>query len=147
MGIDYGDARIGIAISDPFGWTAQVWGQLPNIRGPIHAAREIVSVMQQYKIQKIVMGYPLNMNGTRGQAVEKVEEFIRQLAKLSPVPVIRWDERLSTVSAQRTLTETGIKSKMKKNRIDGMAAQVILQSYLDNRSMQSEIKGGMENET
>ena len=133
MGIDYGDSRIGIAISDPFGWTAQ-GVETVNWRGDI--AKPIDRIMQligEYKAEKIIVGYPKNMNGTIGPRGEKTQEFIDLLAvRTGDMEIIKWDERLSTVAANRTMHEMGIKTSKKKGMVDKIAATYILQGYLDS---------------
>lgn len=143
VGIDYGDARIGIAISDPFGWTAQPLDTIKwknNIAYPVEV---IKSLIEKYNVEKVVVGYPRNMNGTVGQRAVKTDEFIECLArKAEGLEIIKWDERLSTVAANRILNETGVKSTRKKKTIDRIAATYILQGYLDSmRSKESSESG------
>lgn len=133
MGIDYGDARIGIAVSDPFGWTAQgldtiSWKE--SIKAPIE---KINSLVEEYQIEKIIVGYPVNMNGTLGERTVKTEKFIEKLlAKIGDIEIIKWDERLTTVAAHRVLDETGVKASKRKKSVDRIAAIYILQGYLDS---------------
>ena len=133
MGIDYGDARIGVAISDPFGWTAQPLDTIDwkdNINYPVERIR---SFIDEYNIKKVIVGYPKNMNGTLGPRALKTDEFIEYLAgKVGNLEIIKWDERLSTVAANRILNETGVKSSRKRKTIDRIAATYILQGYLDS---------------
>ncbi|HHV97684.1 MAG TPA: Holliday junction resolvase RuvX [Clostridiaceae bacterium] len=133
MGIDYGDARIGIAVSDPFGWTAQgldtiYWKDDPNI--PID---KICKLVKEYGIKKIIVGYPVNMDGSVGERALKTEEFINRLSeRVGDVRIIKWDERLTTVAAHRILSEAGVKASKRKKSIDRIAAVYILQGYLDS---------------
>ena len=135
LGIDYGDKNIGIAISDPFGWTAQ---GLEIIRRENESeykktVRRIAEIIADYEVESIVLGYPKNMNNTEGVRCEKTKAFKERLEKRFPgMEVILWDERLSTMGAERFLTEGGITKERKKAVIDKMAAVHILQGYLDS---------------
>lgn len=132
IGIDYGDSRIGIAVSDPLGWTAQGvetinWKN--NIEEPIE---RILQIIKYYDAKKIIVGFPKNMNGTIGPRGEKTDEFIELLkSKVEEIPIIKWDERLSTVAANKTMHELGVKKSKKKQVVDQIAAVYILQGYLD----------------
>ncbi len=132
LGIDYGDSRIGIAVSDPMGWTAQRLETVDwrtNIEIPLE---RILRLADEYKAEKIVVGFPKNMNGTIGPRGEKTQEFINLLEARTNVQIVKWDERLSTVSANRTMHEMGIKTAKKKKVVDQIAAVFILQGYLDS---------------
>jgi putative Holliday junction resolvase len=134
LGIDFGDVRIGIAKSDPFGWTAQAIETITwkdSLKKPLERIRQLV---KDYNIEKIVVGFPKNMNGTIGPRGEKTEEFIELLSKEleNNVPIIKWDERLSSVAANRTMHELGVKTNKKKGLVDQIAAVYILQGYLDS---------------
>lgn len=132
MGIDYGDARMGIAISDPFGWTARGIATILMKEGPELLFNRISDLIGQYSVNKIIVGFPRNMNGTIGPRGEKTLEFIDQLKGKTEVEVIAWDERLTTVAANKVLNETGMKGMKKKQVIDKLAAEYILQGYLDS---------------
>lgn len=136
IGVDYGDSRIGIAVSDPLGWTAQGIETInwkADISEPVERIMEIIN---SYEAKKVVVGIPRNMNGTAGPRVEKTNEFIELLAsRLEGVQIIKWDERLSTVAANRTMHELGIKKSKKKNLVDQIAAVHILQGYLDGMAL------------
>lgn len=132
MGIDFGDCRIGIAVSDPMGWTAQgvetfQWRE--NIKKP---AERIQQLAKDYSAEKIVIGFPKNMNGTIGPRGEKTMQFINVLTEYVNVDIVQWDERLSTVAANRTMHEMGMKTSRKKKVVDQIAAVFILQGYLDS---------------
>jgi len=135
MGIDYGDSRIGIAISDALMYTAQgietiKWNQ--SIREPL---KRISQLVEEYKVKKIVVGFPKNMNGTVGPRGEKSIEFAELLKKtIDDIEVILWDERLTTVAANRTMREMGVKKNNKKKLVDQIAAVYILQGYLDSQT-------------
>lgn len=138
IGIDYGDSRIGIAVSDPLGWTAQGietinWRN--NINEPIERILEIIN---SYEAKKIIVGFPKNMNGTIGPRGEKTDEFIELLNnKVEGIEIIKWDERLSTVAANRTMNELGVKKSKKRQVVDQIAAVYILQGYLDAMALRN----------
>lgn len=134
LGIDYGDSRIGIAVSDPMGWTAQGLETVKSKDGIRKALDRIGEIIIQYGVRDIVIGYPLNMNGTAGPRTDKTEAFIKKLAGLGDFNIIKWDERLTTVSAHRAMNELGVKASNKKNIVDTMSAVFILQGYLDRLS-------------
>ena len=129
LGIDYGDARVGLAISDPFGWTA---AELPQIKGGDlgRAGNEITAICKERGIEKIVLGYPKNMNGTIGPRGEISEKFKEILEKKTGLSVELWDERLTTVSATNIMNTSGFKSSKRKDRRDSLSAAIILESYL-----------------
>ncbi len=136
LGLDFGQKTIGVAVSDPFGWTAQGLEiirrhQETNLKDSIARIGELI---KQYEIEKIVLGYPKNMNNTIGERGEKTESFKKKLEKAFNLPVILWDERLSTVGAERTLLEADLSRKKRKDVIDKMAAVFILQGFLDSGS-------------
>jgi putative Holliday junction resolvase len=135
MGIDFGDARIGIAVSDPLGFTAQgvetlVW----KGKGMQQPAERIARLAKDYGVEKIIIGFPKNMNGTIGPRGEKTIEFIDVLSRYTDADILKWDERLSTVAANRTMHEVGMKTSKKKLVVDQIAAVFILQGYLDSMS-------------
>jgi len=139
LGIDFGDSRVGVAVSDPFGWTAQAVETIQNKEGSINRPiQRIMELIVKYDVKRIVVGYPKNMNGTIGARAEKTEEFIDKINSalqknnISGIDIIKWDERLSTVAANRTMTETGVKASKKKGIVDQIAAVYILQGYLDS---------------
>ncbi len=133
MGLDIGKKRIGIAISDPMGWTAQ--GHSTYYRKQLEADLQgIQKICQEYEVERIVLGYPLNMNGTIGPKVLEVQEFGKALGEVTGLPVEYWDERLSTVFSERVLLEADVSRKKRKGIIDKLAAVMILQGYLDSLS-------------
>ncbi|HHV99273.1 MAG TPA: Holliday junction resolvase RuvX [Clostridiaceae bacterium] len=132
MGIDYGDSRIGIAVSDPFGWTAQGVETINSKGSEGKVLDRIIELIKQYNVEKIVVGYPRNMNGTIGPRAEKTDQFIKLLSARTDIDIIRWDERLSSVAANRTMHEIGTKTAKKKAIVDQIAACYILQGYLDS---------------
>lgn len=134
LGIDYGDSRIGIAVSDPMGWTAQGLETI-KLNGNLDTAiGRIQQLVNDYKAEKLVVGFPKNMNGTIGPRGEKTLEFIEILKDKTGKEIIKWDERLTTVAANRTMHELGIKTSRKKGLVDQIAAVYILQGFLDSVS-------------
>lgn len=138
IGLDYGSKTVGVAISDPLGLTAQgmetIWRKQENkLRQTLARIGEIVT---EYKVERIVVGYPKNMNNTIGERAEKALEFKEMLEKRTGLPVVMWDERLTTVEANRTLMEAGVRRENRKEHLDELAAIFILQGYLDSLSFQ-----------
>lgn len=129
LGIDNGDVRVGVAISDELGFMAHPLETI-DVR-KTDAISRIRDVAVERDVDTIVVGMPRNMNGTHGPASEKAKDFAEKLKAALPCRVVTWDERLTTVSAQRSLQEAGKKAKDQKGIIDQAAAQVILQSWLD----------------
>ena len=129
LGIDYGDARVGVAVSDPMGWMAT---ELPQLKGGDmeEVCGEIGKIVKEYGVEKIVLGYPKNMNGTIGPRGELSEQFKEVLEKNLGLPVILWDERLTTVSAANVMNTTNVRGKKRKNRLDSLSAALILENYL-----------------
>lgn len=130
MGLDIGSSTIGIAISDELGMTAQ---GLKTIRRKLmeEDLKEITMVIDQYKIEKIVVGLPKNMDGTMGKQAEMVFQWIKTSKEKIRLPIVTWDERLSTVAASKILIEADLSRKKRKKVIDKLAAVLILQGYLD----------------
>ncbi|NWL87693.1 MULTISPECIES: Holliday junction resolvase RuvX [unclassified Paenibacillus] len=133
LGLDYGDARIGVAISDELGWTAQGLEVIERRKEGAELKR-IAELVSQHEVEAVVVGLPKNMNGTIGPRGEICKAFAEQLHEMLQVPVHLWDERLTTVSAHRTLIEADVSRKKRKGVVDKMAASLILQNYLDSKS-------------
>ncbi|MBM4152681.1 MAG: Holliday junction resolvase RuvX [Kiritimatiellaceae bacterium] len=131
LGIDHGDVRIGIAMSDP---TAFLASSLCVLETTSSGMDQLVQLITTHDIEKIVIGLPRNMDGSYGSATIKVRAFIDKLKTKTSVPVVEWDERLSTVSAHHALREAGLNGKKRKGLVDQVAAQIILQNYLDAQS-------------
>ena len=134
LGLDYGSKTVGVAVSDPLGLTAQrldtIWRKQENkLRQTLARIKELVD---EYQAEQIVLGYPKNMNNTVGERAEKALEFKEMLEKRTGLTVIMWDERLTTVEADRTLMEAGVRRENRKQYLDGLAAVFILQGYLDS---------------
>ncbi|ARU63554.1 Holliday junction resolvase RuvX [Tumebacillus avium] len=132
LGIDYGDVRIGIAVSDAMGWTAQGVETITRKSEEADLAR-IGELIKQYDVDTIVLGYPKNMNGTIGPRGELSEQFAEILKAKFSLPVVLWDERLSTMAAERMLISADVSRKKRKGVVDKMAAAIFLQSYLDRQ--------------
>lgn len=132
MGLDYGDKRIGVALSDAFGWTAQGAEVIERKKEGdyLERIRELVRV---HEVDTIVVGLPKNMNGTIGPRGEICMAFAEELRQTLSMPVHLWDERLTTVAAERTLLEADVSRRKRKQVVDKMAAAILLQNYLDSR--------------
>ena len=130
LGMDFGDKRIGLAISDELGITAQGLPTL-NRTGLKNDLQQLVEILKVKEITKLVVGLPKNMDGTIGSQAEKVKDFIDLLIKEYPLEVVYWDERLTTAAAQRTLLEGDVSRKKRKRAVDKIAAVIILQGYLN----------------
>ena len=132
MGLDLGDKTIGVAVSDSLGWTAQALETIArkNIETDIERIRELI---REWEVGKIVVGLPKNMNSTIGPLGEKAIEFAKVLEEATGLEVVLWDERLSTVAAERMLIEGEVGWDKWKWVIDKVAASIILQGYLDSR--------------
>lgn len=133
MGLDVGDRRIGIAFSDPLGFTAQGHSTLER-KSNNQAFETISQLCNEYEVVKIVVGLPLNMNGSLGPRAELVQEWAEQLSERTGREVVFWDERLSTISATRVLLEADLSRKKRKGLVDKIAAVYILQGFLDRQS-------------
>ncbi len=137
IGLDYGSKTVGVAVSDALGITAQgveiIRRESPKkLRRTLARIEELIA---GYEATEIVLGYPRNMNHTEGERCEKTTEFKEMLEKRTGLPVTLWDERLTTVSADRAMTEGGIRGSERKEYVDKLAAVFILQGYLDSLSM------------
>lgn len=130
MGLDIGTHTIGVAISDELGITAQGLKTLRR-KSMEEDFKEIATIIGQFEIENIVVGLPKNMNGTLGKQAEIVLKWIKILIDKIPVPVVTWDERLSTVGATKILLEADLSRRKRKKVIDKVAAVLILQGYLD----------------
>ena len=134
LGLDYGSRTVGVAVSDPLGLTAQsvetIWRKQENkLRQTLARIEELVS---EYQVETIVLGYPKNMNNTIGEGALKSLEFREMLERRTGLPVVMWDERLTTIEANRTLMESGVRRENRKEHLDQLAAIFILQGYLDS---------------
>ena len=134
LGLDYGSKTVGVAVSDPLGLTAQsvetIWRKQENkLRQTLARIEELAA---EYQAEKIVLGLPKNMNNTIGERAEKTLEFREMLERRTGLPVVMWDERLTTVEAERTLMEASVRRENRKQYLDQLAAVFSLQGYLDS---------------
>ena len=134
MGLDYGEARTGVALSDELGMMAHGLESIEHKGNDKKLLERICEIIKANKVSKIVIGYPLNMNATKGPRVEKTDAFIKKLEKETGLPVEKIDERLTTVAAHKTMTLLGVSAEKKKKIVDTISAEYILQMYLDKKS-------------
>ena len=139
LGLDFGGHTVGVAVSDSLGITAQ-GVEIIRRKSPgklRQTLARIESLVSSYGVEKSVLGYPKNMNGTEGERCEKTKEFRDMLVRRVNLPVELWDERLTTVAADNIMTESNITGERRKEYVDEIAAMLILQGYLDYLSNQS----------
>lgn len=139
MGLDFGSKTVGVAVSDSLLMTAQGLeiirrNEENKLRRTLARIEELIV---EYEVEEIVLGLPKNMNATEGIRAELTQEFREKLERRTGLPVIMWDERLTTVAAQRAMIEAGIRREKRKDYVDKIAAALILQGYLDKRSLQA----------
>ena len=134
MGLDYGEARTGVALSDELGMMAHGLESIEHKGNDKKLLERICEIIKANKVSKIVIGYPLNMNATKGPRVEKTDAFIKKLEKETGLPIEKIDERLTTVAAHKTMTLLGVSVEKKKKIVDTISAEYILQMYLDKNS-------------
>ncbi len=137
MGLDFGSKTVGVAVSDSLFMTAQ---GLEIIRRKEEnklrrTLARIEELIEEYEVEEIVLGFPKHMNASEGIRAELTQEFREKLERRTGLPVILWDERLTTVAADKLMMEAGIRRENRKEYVDKIAAALILQGYLDNRSM------------
>lgn len=135
MAIDYGDARTGVAISDPTGLLAGFTTVIQSHR-PEEVATEVVRLAGAHGVGELVLGLPRNMDGTEGPRAEHCRAFARELEQAVGLPVILWDERRTTIEAHAILHESGKKMKAHKKNVDAVAATLILEGYLVRKRME-----------
>jgi putative Holliday junction resolvase len=131
LALDFGRVRIGAAISDELPLLAHPLETIPTNAQPLSRVMEIV---RERKVDHVVVGIPRQMNGQIGAAATEVLEFVEKLRAILPCPVVTWDERLTTAEAHRALRDAGKKTRHTRGYVDQVAAQMILQSYLDRRA-------------
>lgn len=140
MGLDFGSKTVGVAVSDPLGITAQ--GVEIIRRESENKLRRtlarIEALAAEYQVTSFVLGFPKNMNNTIGERAEKSLVFKEMLERRTGLPVVMWDERLTTVEANRTLMESGVRREKRKEYIDKVAAVYILQGYLDSHERKTD---------
>lgn len=134
MAIDYGDARTGIAVSDPTGLLAGYTTVIQSRKAEFVAA-EIARLVEMQGADELVMGFPRNMDGTEGQRADLYKEFAARVEEVTGMPVTLWDERRSTVEAHAILHQSGKKMKDHKKNVDAVAATLILEGYLTRKRL------------
>src|SRR3954447_9863440 len=135
MGLDVGSKTVGIAMSDELGWTAQGLKTLKiNEEKHVFGFDEIGQLIKEYQVDTVVIGFPKNMNGTIGPRGEASKQFAAEVESRFAVPTVLWDERLTTMAAERVLLEADVSRKKRKKVIDKMAAVMILQGYLNSKN-------------
>ncbi len=134
LGLDVGSKTIGVAVSDALGWTAQGITTIYWDEDDIHSAdAELKKIIEEHEVGKAIIGLPKNMNGTIGERGEASMRFAEHFEETFQIPVVLWDERLSTIAAERVLLEADLSRKKRKKVIDKMAAVMILQGYLNQK--------------
>ncbi|RLQ98125.1 Holliday junction resolvase RuvX [Falsibacillus albus] len=134
MGLDVGSKTVGVAISDALGWTAQGIETIAiDEEKQMFGIERVKELISEYEVEKIVVGLPKNMNNTIGPRGEASKAYARMLEEECSLPVVLWDERLSTMAAERVLLEADVSRKKRKKVIDKMAASMILQGFLDSQ--------------
>lgn len=140
MGLDFGSKTVGVAVSDALLVTAQgvetISRKSPGkLRQTLARVEELI---REYQVERIVLGFPKNMNNTEGERCTKTLEFKEMLERRSGLEIVLWDERLTTVAAERTLMESGVRREARKDYVDKIAAALILQGYLDAQTFEKE---------
>ena len=140
LGLDFGRVRIGAAISDELQLLAH---PLETIPANAHAPSRVAQIVREKEVDHVVAGIPRRMNGEIGAAATEVLQFVERLRAILPCPVVTWDERLTTVAAHRALRDAGKKTRHTRGYVDQVAAQMILQGYLDRRAANAAAKSDL----
>lgn len=143
LGVDYGHKRIGLALSDPLRMFAQPLKTIA-VTEPEDSALEIAELAREKDVALIVIGLPRNMDGTLGPKAREARHFASLIEENTETPIVEWDERLSTALARRSLRQTDMSRKKRDKRVDMVAAQVILQGYLDAHNKGATTKPGID---
>ena len=133
LALDYGTKRIGVALSDELGWTAQPLETFER-RTLDRDVAHIASLVNTHEVGQVVLGFPLQLNGREGPAVQAMREFAVRLEQSLSVPLVLWDERMTTKAAEELLIAADVSRKKRKGAVDRVAAAILLQSYLASRS-------------
>jgi putative Holliday junction resolvase len=143
LGLDVGDVRIGVALSDE---TATIAGGLPTLArvGPRKDVRAVAALAREHEVEEVVVGLPRRLDGSLGPQAEKVQAFAAELRQALRVPVREWDERFTSVAATRALIEGGVRRRDRKQSVDKVAAVLILQGFLDHRKLAAAEPGGSQ---
>ena len=131
LGIDYGEARIGVAVSDALGFLATPLDTICE-KDRKSQLEKVALVAREHNVEKIVVGLPKHLDGTIGHRATYTEEFAKDLCEMTNIPYIMWDERLTSTEAHRILETSGVSGKKRKTKVDKIAAVIILQGYLDS---------------
>jgi len=131
LGVDFGDSRTGYAVSDALGFSANTLETFSE-KNMNKVVEHTADLVQKLGVEKVVLGFPKNMNGTVGDRGKKTKVFSKLLKEKVNCPIILWDERLTTVSAHNLMNETNVRGKKRKDSVDKIAAAFILQAYLDS---------------
>lgn len=132
LALDVGEKNIGLAISDELGWTAQGLSSLRR-QTKDKDIRSIIDLVKEKDVLEIVVGMPINLDGSLGKKAQEVTLFLEDLKKKVTLPIKAWDERLTSVQAEKAMLEADLSRKKRKRKIDTLSAQLILQSYLDSK--------------
>ena len=135
MAIDYGDAHTGVAISDPTGFLTGTTTTIHSRKADV-VLEELARLVREHRVESLVMGFPRNMDGTEGPRAQLYRDFAEQVAQITGLTPVLWDERRTTVDAHRILFESGKNAKKRKKTVDAVAASLILEGYLDFCRMQ-----------
>lgn len=133
LALDHGTKRIGVAVSDELKMIAQPLEFIPAEEAE-PAMRRLLEILKEKEVEQIVVGMPRNMDGSFGPAADKVKEFVAQIRAVTQIPVRTWDERLTSAQANRVMIEANVRRDKRKEKVDAMAAAVLLQSFLDAQS-------------
>jgi len=136
LGLDLGERRVGVALSDPLGIIAQGRETMTRV-GRRKDLLALAALVRDEDIQQVVIGLPLRLDGTAGPAAEEARRFAADLESVLDVPVDLWDERLTTVEVERVMTDAGVRRRKRRDHVDRLAAVLILQSWLDARAARS----------
>lgn len=137
MAIDYGDAHTGIAISDPTGLLAG-FTTVINAYRPDRVTEQIALLAKEHRVERLVLGHPINMDGTRGPRSEKAQAMRQLLKDTTGLPVVLWDERRTTIDAHNILFNNGQNAKKRKKTVDAVAAALMLEGYLTRKRLEAE---------
>lgn len=137
MAIDYGDAHTGVAVSDPTGFLTGDVTTIHSRKAEV-VLEELTRLVQTYQVDELVMGFPRNMDGTEGPRAELYRDFAARVEEATGLKPVLWDERRTTVDAHRILGEQGVRAKNRKDKIDSVAATLILEGYLDWKRLQAQ---------